>query len=278
MNTRKAPINAARLRGEFVAPAGPYAALDVVDKTGSTNADLRAAVAEGVDDRTVLIAEEQTAGLGRRGRAWQSPAGAGLYCSVLLRPASVPFARLGSLAVVAGLAVVDTLDEIGVHVRLKWPNDVLAGPDYGKCAGVLSEAAPAEENAVVLGIGMNVLRAREPIQPGPGGLVPTSLAEQGASTTDRTEIAALLLAALAERERHWRDAAGDLAASGLLADYRKWCSTIGQDVRVSMPNSSMLSGHAVDVDDSGQLLLDTGGTKRTVFAGDVVHLRLAEDD
>lgn len=277
MNTLKAPVDPMRLRSELVAPAGPYAALDVVATTGSTNADLRAAVAEDADDHTVLIAEEQTAGLGRRGREWRSPAGAGLYCSVLLRPVRVPFARLGSLAVVAGLAAVDVLDAIGVPARLKWPNDVLAGSGYGKCAGVLSEAAPAEENAVVVGIGMNVLPAREHIRPGPGGLAPTSLAEQGASTTDRTEIAALLLAAFAERESSWRGAGGDLATSGLLADYRKWCATIGKQVRVSMPDSTMLTGYAADVDDSGQLLLDIAGRQRTVFAGDVVHLRLDED-
>lgn len=278
MNTRKAPINAARLRGELVAPAGPYAALDVVASTGSTNADLREAVADGADDRTVLIAQQQTAGLGRRGREWRSPAGTGLYCSVLLRPTAVPFARLGSLAVVAGLAVLDVLDTLGVSAALKWPNDVLAGPGRGKCAGVLAEAAPAEENAVVLGIGVNVLPAREHIPAGPGGLAATSLAEQGAANTDGTEIARLLLAALAERERRWRDAAGALGSSGLLADYRARCATIGQDVRVSMPDASMITGRAEDVDDSGQLVLDIAGQRRTVFAGDVVHLRLDDGE
>src|SRR5699024_7901881 len=168
-------VDAARLRGEFVTPAGPYAGLDVVASTGSTNADLRAAVADGIADRTVLLAEEQTAGMGRRGRNWQSPAGVGVYCSVLLRAGNVPFARRGSLAAAAGLAVVDTLDTLGVPVRRKWPNDVLAGENRRKCAGVPSEAAPAEENAVVLGIGVNVLAARERVASGPRGVTPTSL-------------------------------------------------------------------------------------------------------
>ena len=278
MNTRQHSVDAARLRGEFVTPAGPYAALDVVASTGSTNADLRAAVADGIADRTVLLAEEQTAGVGRRGRNWQSPARLGLYCSVLLRPDNVPFARLGSLAVVAGLAVVDTLDTLGVPVRLKWPNDVLAGENHRKCAGVLSEAAPAEENAVVLGIGVNVLTSRERVAAGPGGLAPTSLAAEGASTTDRTEIAALLLAALDRRERRWRDADGNLAAAGLLDDYREWCATIGSQVRVIMPDSRVITGRAADVEDAGQLVLDVNGDRRTVFAGDVVHLRLDEGE
>lgn len=278
MNTRKLAVEAARLRGEFAAPAGPYAAVDIVASTGSTNADLRAAVADEAPDRTVLLAEEQTAGVGRRGRTWQSPAGLGLYCSVLLRPVRVPFARLGSLAVVAGLAVVDTLDALGVPARLKWPNDVLAGPDGSKCAGVLAEAAPAAENAVVLGIGLNVFANRDHVAPGPGGLAATSLAARGANTTDRIEIAALLLRALARREHDWRAAGGDLAAAGLLADYRAYCDTIGRQVRVIMPDSSMINGRVVDVDDSGQLILDVNNERRTVFAGDVVHLRLDEGE
>ncbi|WP_158893806.1 biotin--[acetyl-CoA-carboxylase] ligase [Amycolatopsis anabasis] len=264
-------IDARRLRAEL---GDRYAVVDVVPTTGSTNADLRAAAAEDAEDRTVLIAEEQTAGVGRRARSWSSPKGAGIYLSVLLRPREVTFAELGSLALVAGLAVLDLTDRLGVPAVLKWPNDVLAGPDRAKCAGILAEAVSSEELAVVLGIGLNVRPPREPVKPGPGGLPPTSLAEQGASSTDRTELAAILLTAFAERERRWRTAGGSLARSGLLPEYRERCATIGQDVKIIMPNGSALHGTAVDVDTAGQLLLTTAdGQRRTVFAGDVVHLR-----
>ncbi|SFB34166.1 BirA family transcriptional regulator, biotin operon repressor / biotin-[acetyl-CoA-carboxylase] ligase [Amycolatopsis marina] len=268
-----APIDASRLRADLLRPAGPYAALDVVSVTGSTNADLRMAVTEGAEDRTVLIAEEQTAGSGRRGRVWNSPPGAGIYCSVLLRPRDVSFARLGSLSVVAGLAVTDVASALGVDAVLKWPNDVLAGPERGKCAGILSEAASSDEIAVVLGIGLNVRPSPVPVSPGPGGLPATSLREQGARTTDRTQIAALLLAALADREDSWRQARGDLAAAGLLQDYRDRCATLGQEVKAILADGGTLFGVAVDVDDAGQLILDTGGRRRTLYAGDVVHLR-----
>ncbi|NIH82480.1 biotin--[acetyl-CoA-carboxylase] ligase [Amycolatopsis viridis] len=267
-------INTARLRAELLAPEGPYAALDVVPSTGSTNADLRKAGVEGAADRTVLIAEEQTSGVGRRARLWASPKGSGVYLSVLLRPAGVPFSALGSLAVAAGLAVTDLAVELGVDAVLKWPNDVLAGPDRGKCAGILSEAVAGDEVAVVLGIGLNVRPLGPGVEPGAGGLMPTSLAEQGARTTDRTDIAALLLAALADREDRWRAAGGDLARAGLLADYRARCETLGQEVRVLMPGDQTITGTAEDVDASGQLQV-TGqdGKRHTVFAGDVVHLR-----
>lgn len=265
-------IEAARLRDEL---AGSYAAIDVVGSTGSTNADLLAAAAAGgAADRSVLIAEEQTAGVGRRARSWVSPKGAGIYLSVLLRADGVSFANLGSLALVAGLAVTDVTADLGVDAALKWPNDVLAGAERDKCAGILAEAVAGAESAVVLGIGLNVQPLGAGVQPGPGGLRPTSLAEQGARTTDRTEIASLLLSALAEREKRWRDAGGDLSRAGLLDDYRARCETLGLQVRVLLPGETTLLGTATDVNPAGQLLVvDERGESQTVLAGDVVHLR-----
>ncbi|GLY68398.1 biotin--[acetyl-CoA-carboxylase] ligase [Amycolatopsis taiwanensis] len=268
-----AEMDVARLRAELVPP---FHALDVVRSTGSTNADLRKAADEGADDRTVLIAEEQTAGVGRRARSWSSPAGSGIYLSVLLRPHEVPFAEYGSLAVVAGLAVTDLTAELGVDAVMKWPNDVLAGEDRAKCAGILAEAVAGDEGAVVLGIGLNVLPVNGRIPPNPAGLLPTSLAETGARTTDRTEIALILLSAFAGRESRWRAACGDLARAGLLDEYRERCETLGQQVRVMLPGGDALIGTAQDVDSTGQLtVLGEDGRRRTVFAGDVVHLRMA---
>src|SRR6187399_1596431 len=219
-----AGIDGARLRAELIPP---YGAVDVVASTGSTNADLRESVDQGAVDRTVLIAGEQTAGVGRRARSWVSPQGTGIYLSVLLRPREVGFAGLGTLAVAAGLAVLDLTTRLGVDAALKWPNDVLAGPERGKCAGILAEAVAGDTPAVVLGIGLNVLPIGADVTPGPGGLPPTSLAEHGARVTDRTEIAAILLSAFAEREDRWRAASGNLARAGLLGDYRAHCETLG---------------------------------------------------
>ncbi|EHR49174.1 birA, biotin-(acetyl-CoA-carboxylase) ligase [Saccharomonospora marina XMU15] len=267
-------IDAARLRSALLRPVGPYAAIDVVASTGSTNADLRDAVVEGADDRTVLIAEEQTAGAGRRGRTWVSPPGAGVYLSVLLRPGEVPLPALGSLAAVAGLALVDTARELGVDAVLKWPNDMLAGAEPAKCAGVLAEAVACDEQAVVLGIGVNVSPMREPVRPGPGALRATSLAEEGASTSDRTEVARLLLGHLHEREQRWRAACGDLRAAGLLEEYRSRCATLGMQVKVLVAGGSAKIGEALDVDSDAALIVRTAdGQRHTIFAGDVVHLR-----
>jgi BirA family biotin operon repressor/biotin-[acetyl-CoA-carboxylase] ligase len=251
---------------------GTFAAVDVVESTGSTNADLVAAAASGAADRTVLIASRQTAGRGRRDRDWISPPGTGLYLSVLLRPGEVPAARLGSLAMVAGLALLRTARGVGVDAVLKWPNDLLAGPAHGKCAGVLSEAA-AGGSAVVVGIGLNVGSVPGEVPAGPGGLVATSLADHGASTTDLTEIAIALLTSFAGIESAWRQAGGDTESSGVLAAYREGCATLGSRVRVELPHGE-LTGVAVTVAPTGELVVKPDeGAEVNISAGDVVHLR-----
>lgn len=265
-----AALDVRALRAALVTPAGPYSALDVVDTTGSTNADLLAT--PDAADRTVLIAESQTSGRGRRSREWVSPPDSGLYLSVLLRPDGVPAARYGSLALVAGVALVRAARHAGVTATLKWPNDLLAGVSMRKCAGVLAEVGGGENTAVVLGIGLNVGPLGTDVPPGPGGLPATSLAEEG-GTADRGEVAIALLRAFDEAERSWRGAEGDLATSGLLAEYRSHCSTLGQRVRVEMPEGHDLQGTAIDVDTDGRLVVDAHGTAKTVSAGDVVHLR-----
>lgn len=262
-------IDSAALKDALVAPNGPYAALDVVASTGSTNADLRQAAASGAPDRTVLIAEEQTAGVGRMARTWVSTAGTGVYLSVLLRPTGVAPERTGSLAIVAGLALMDLCEDLDVTATLKWPNDLLA--QQGKLAGVLAELEG--DGAAVVGIGVNVLPPGD-VPPGPGGLPAASLDGCGASTTDRTEIAAALLRRFAEREAVWRAAGGDLAAAGLLDAYRDACATVGTTVTVLMPGGTELAGQAVDVDSAGQLVVEgDGGQRQTIMAGDVVHVR-----
>ncbi|PPK69781.1 biotin--[acetyl-CoA-carboxylase] ligase [Actinokineospora auranticolor] len=252
--------------------SGTYTAVDVVPSTGSTNADLVAAAAANAPDRTVLLAEEQTAGRGRRARSWVSPPATGLYLSVLLRPTGVPTARFGALSLVAGVALVRTARHLGVSAALKWPNDLLAGPELAKCAGVLAEATADEHPAVVVGIGLNVAPLPDGVPVGPGGLPPTSLAQQG-GTDDRTTVAIALLRAFDEAERSWRGARGDLATSGLLTHYRDACATLGQRVRVELPDGAHLQGLATDLDADGQLVIDVAGTARTVSAGDVVHVR-----
>lgn len=263
-------ISETRLRAELVAPAGPYADLRVVASTGSTNADLVQAAADTAD-RTVLIADEQTAGRGRLARSWSSPKGSGLYVSVLLRPAEVPSERRGTLALVAGLALSDVAERHGVaNVQVKWPNDLLIGG--AKAAGVLAENAG---DAVVIGIGLNVYPMGA-VEPGPGALPATSLADHVDGEPDRTALAIDLLRAFAAREHVWRAAGGQLPAA-VREEYKGRCATIGADVKVQLPDGTELTGTGVDIDQDGLLVVQTPTGRTSVAAGDVVHVRAQED-
>ena len=143
----------------------------VVARTGSTNDDARVWSSEGAPDGAVVIADAQTSGRGRHGRAWSSPSGASLAMSIVLRPRVSP-AGLPPLAIVAGLAVRRAIAlRVTDRVSVKWPNDVVVessdplSPRFGKkIAGVLVEAAIASrgvEHAIV-GIGINVARSSFP--------------------------------------------------------------------------------------------------------------------
>lgn len=262
------PLDVDALREAVV---GPWTQLDVVAETGSTNADLLAAAAEGLPDRSVLTTEFQSAGRGRMTRGWVNPAGTGIAVSVLLRPAGVPASRFGWLPLLAGLAVLDTVRACGVpDAGLKWPNDCLVGPGQRKVAGILAEVADQVSPTIVLGIGMNVTEA-PPDQP-----FATCLADAG-GTADRTGVLRTLLLNLAEREAAWRDARGDAEAVRLHAAYREGCASLGSEVRVELPGGGSIVGIAEDVDRDGRLLLlDAAGRRRAVAAGDVVHVRPAD--
>jgi BirA family biotin operon repressor/biotin-[acetyl-CoA-carboxylase] ligase len=263
---RRDLLDADRLRRTLVGPDGPWRCVDIVDQTGSTNADLLARAAAGEDiDGAVLLAESQTAGRGRHGRQWSTPARSQIAMSVSVGVAAVPTEAWGWLPLLTGVAVVDALSEVaGVAAGLKWPNDVLVGD--GKLAGILAEVA-APEPVVVVGLGLNVsMTADEAPDP-----VATSLAMLGATITDRNLLTEAVLRHLATRIGSWRTAKG--ADAKLTADYRTHSVTIGNRVRASLPGDRTVEGIATDVDDLGRLRIDTGAEVMTVSAGDIVHLR-----
>jgi BirA family biotin operon repressor/biotin-[acetyl-CoA-carboxylase] ligase len=265
--------DAAEVTAALVAPAGPFARVDVVDRVGSTNAELLAAAEAGAPDRSVLVARYQDAGRGRLGRSWVSPPGTGLTFSVLLRPGSVAPDRYGWLPLLGGLALHDVVGRLArVPACLKWPNDLLLGAAQRKAAGILAEASSGPGGtAVVLGIGLNVGGARDDL---PAGA--TSLAAEGVPV-DRDELLVAVLRRLAEREAQWRAATGDPDADRLRIDYRAACASLGAEVRVELPGGMAVTGMAEDVDGEGRLLLlGADGQRRAIAAGDVVHLRPAD--
>jgi BirA family biotin operon repressor/biotin-[acetyl-CoA-carboxylase] ligase len=267
VTAQRAPLDEAALRADIL--GGPvWQTLEVVDETGSTNSDLITRANAGVPIAgAVLIAEHQTAGRGRQGRGWSAARYAQITMSVAIDTADVPTDAWGWLPLATGVAIVDTVTDLGVDAGLKWPNDVLAGG--GKLAGILAEVA-AEQRAVVVGIGLNVSLRGDEV--GVDGVA--SLTGLGVNAPDRARVVVRLLSELGRRVTAWRRAGG--ADPKLIADYRARSLTLGMGVRAILPGDREIVGRARDIDDQGRLIIDSDGRAVTVAAGDIIHLRPAD--
>jgi BirA family biotin operon repressor/biotin-[acetyl-CoA-carboxylase] ligase len=216
------------------------------ERIDSTNRYLLQCASEGLPEGVVAVADEQTAGRGRLGRAWVAPAGSALLVSVLLRPA-LPVERTHLVTLAAGLAALDAIDSLtSVRAGLKWPNDVVV--DDRKLAGILAEADGS--GAVVVGMGCNVQPAA------------LSAELRDVATAVAVDRARLLVEWL--RAYDTRLAALD----GVVADAVARSATLGRRVRVELAHETF-EGTASALTDDGFLVVDG----RVVSAGDVVHLR-----
>ncbi|MGA4543306.1 biotin--[acetyl-CoA-carboxylase] ligase [Uniformispora flossi] len=261
------PLRERELRRALVRGGGLWRDVVVLPETGSSNADVaaRSGEAEGL----VVVAESQTAGRGRLDRTWTAPPRSGLFLSLLLKPVDVPVQRWGWLPLLTGVAAARAMSRAGgIDVRLKWPNDLLVGER--KLAGILAERAG---EGVVVGIGLNVTLAEGEL-PVPTA---TSLALAGSTTTDRDPLLRALLREFEDWYVRWRAAGGDARASGLLAAYTDTCATIGRRVRVQLPAGRTLVGTATGIDDDGRLVVAGPAGPEPVGAGDVVHVRPADE-
>jgi BirA family biotin operon repressor/biotin-[acetyl-CoA-carboxylase] ligase len=278
---RRPPLREAALaRALAEGPDAQWRAIEVVAETGSTNAELVARARAGEPEGLVLVADHQTAGRGRLGRSWSAPPRSSLAVSMLLRPAVDP-SRWSWLPLLVGVGITDALMRTcGLAAGLKWPNDVLAPqprrgerPEDGerlKVCGILAEAVPGPVGlGAVLGFGLNVDQERDEL-PVPGA---TSLRLAGSATLDRDTVLRACLRAVAVRYRRWVEAAGDARRSGIAAAYREACLSLGLEVEVQLPGSEPVRGVAQEVDDAGRLVVETGGDRRALAAGDVVHIR-----
>ena len=220
----------------------------VFDSVDSTQAVLARLAAEGAAEGTVVTARHQTAGRGRRGRQWWDAPGASLLMSVLLEP-PVPTAQAPQLSLVAGLAVAEALAATtGVSARIRWPNDIVI--DGKKVSGVLPEAVSRSDGRlayVLLGIGINVDQREFPADLRD---VATSLRLATGAVHDQRQLLSAVLDALDQRYGEW------LACgfAGLRQDWRRRASTLGEHVRTGDGQA----GVAVDVDETGALLIDAG--------------------
>lgn len=246
---------------------------------GSTNTEALADPRPG----RVVVADHQSAGIGRRGRRWSSPPGTGLAVSAVVPPVAQEL--MGWVPLAAGLAVVQALADSRwpVDAALKWPNDVLVplrgaatgqapvleadGQGWGKVAGILAHVAG--DGAIVVGAGVNVDHDHDQLP------VPTAtswrLARGGAPLPDGARPG--LLAAYLQHLATWHRALLADDPRPVRAAYLRSCLTLGRPVVVHRPDGGTTRGTAADVDDSGALLVDGPEGRTLHHAGDVEHLR-----
>jgi BirA family biotin operon repressor/biotin-[acetyl-CoA-carboxylase] ligase len=223
------------------------------------------AVRNGAAAGVVIVADEQTAGRGRLGRAWSSPPGAGLYVSMILRPPLDDERRVLSLVTLAaGVGVRDAIAAVaGLATELKWPNDVIVGGR--KLAGILAEGSSlgTTEQAIVVGIGINLLRSSHPPEIASRA---TSIEQELRHSIDSK---ALLEAVLAGVTARYSDlCAGD--GDGILRAWRA-SSPSADGARVEIVDGAK-QGVTAGVDDNGALLVKTASGTERVIAGELKWL------
>ena len=264
------PADLAAALDEAAPRLGPFRAIEYFHDIGSTNDAALERASSGAPHGTVVLADAQHAGRGRRGRSWHSPAEAGLYLSTVLRAESWAGA-LPLVTIAAGVAVADGLRAAtGLPVELKWPNDAVMGRPWRKLAGILAESASASPRVetVVVGIGVNVRASAFPAEIADRA---TALEIEASRPVDRAACLVEILAALAV----WleRLGAGDRQAvvdawrahgrAGLGGAAVRWNDETGER-----------RGAARDIDETGALLVDADGRRTRLVAGEVIWERL----
>lgn len=239
------------------------------DAVESTNLIAIELAQEGEAEGTVVLADQQLRGRGRGDRSWHSPAGVGIYCSVVLRPKMVP-AKGQLITLMAGVSIVKAITlRTGLSPRVKWPNDILINDK--KVAGILLESKVRGGliDYSVLGFGINVNNGSADF---PEGMEfnASSLFLELKRPVDRSK---LVIEVFAELERLYHKLQSEDFFE-VLEQWRHYSSTLGQRVRIRQKDRAT-EGIAVDLaEDGGLLVRAEGGQQIVVHAGDVEHLRI----
>lgn len=239
--------------------------LEYSEQTASTNADAFRLAEKGAIEGTVVLADAQTGGKGRRGRVWTSPAGVNLYCSIILRPAIMPHEapQLTFLSAVAAARAIELTT--GLSPEIKWPNDVLVSGK--KVAGLLNEMSAETDgiNFVILGIGININMTADQF---PDDLrhPATSLFLESGVRIDRSVFAGTMLRELARLY-------ADFLQHGFGSARDEWqrrCNAAGREVVVSDSGAECTRGRFLGIDSDGAMLLRSDDNKmHRITSGDV---------
>ena len=237
--------------------------LHCFDSIDSTNTSAKKMAAAGAPEGTVLLADLQTGGRGRMGRSFHSPAGCGIYLSVILRP-GCPAGQLMHLTCAAAVAAADAIETAtGLRPGIKWTNDLVYR--RRKLGGILTELSLDKNGCVdyaAVGIGINCCQKPEDFPEEIRGIA-TSLTLCTCKPVDRAAVTAALIEAFERMNRNLTD------PTHFLPRYRTGCITIGQQISL-LRGDDVQHGAALDVDDQGALIvLFEDGHKEAVSSGEV---------
>nr|HID58149.1 biotin--[acetyl-CoA-carboxylase] ligase [Desulfobacterales bacterium] len=232
----------------------------------STNEKARGLLLDGVPEGTLVLAESQTSGRGRRGRNWFSPPGVGLYVSLIALP-DISVSQATCLSLGTAVAVARAVEDVcGLKVDIKWPNDLLLKGK--KLGGILVEINGDIErvNSIVIGIGLNVNNRKE--------LFPPSLQHNATSlfmATGKSVDRISLLQALLERFEEVYHTFLYADYNTVLDEWRLRTLTLGRKVVISTIDGRLQSGYAIDILEDGSLLLETDeGERKTIVFGEIL--------
>jgi BirA family biotin operon repressor/biotin-[acetyl-CoA-carboxylase] ligase len=239
------------------------------DAVESTNLLAIELAQQGAPEGTVVLADQQLGGRGRGSRSWHSPAGVGIYCSIVLRPKTAA-AKAQFITLMAGVSIVKAIARCtGLSPRVKWPNDVLI--NERKVAGILLESRMSgrQIDHSVIGFGINVNNGSADL-PEDIRVKASSLLMELRKPVDR---GTLLIDIFSELERLYH-VFQDEDFPIILEQWRQSSSTLGQKVRIWQKDEAT-EGIAVDLSEDGGLVVRLEGGKQTVIhAGDVEHLSI----
>ena len=232
-----------------------FPSLRYLDSVDSTNLELQRSYQPSTGEFTVVVASEQTAGLGRLGRTWVSEPGTSISISVLLKPTDLEHAGFATL--LAANSVHRALTDLtgSEQISIKWPNDILIGER--KVCGILAQL---HDSSVILGIGINLKRQN-------------SAPEHATALEELVDAAPedVVLAVLTELRARWEVLKAQGPAIELLY-LRNHCSTLGTNVRAELPGGEIINGVAKSITAAGHLVIDAE-TEVELAAADVWHLR-----
>ena len=243
----------------------PLGVIRYFDSIGSTNDEALAWAAQSARDLSIVIADEQIAGRGRLKRKWFTPKGTALAFSLILRPSAAERSHPARTVGLGALALVSACLKLGLRAQIKWPNDILL--DRKKTAGILVESVWTGDalDALVLGLGVNVLTASVP--PADQVLFPaTSLESELGHSVDRAEVLREILSALLS----WRS---KLGTDEFLKAWEDALAFRGEQVQIFKDDESPLIGELLGLaPDGGLRLREANNNILTIQFGEI-HLR-----